>query len=44
MGACGAELTTKRKEAVTAASNLKIIIPDALKDIYEEVKELGKDK
>jgi hypothetical protein len=44
MGACGAELTAKRKEAVTAASNLKIIIPDALKDIYEEVKELGKDK
>ena len=44
MGACGAELTAKRKEAVTVASNLKIIIPDALKDIYEEVKELGKDK
>ena len=43
-GACEAELTTKRKEAVTAASNLKIIIPDALKDIYEDVKELGKDK
>lgn len=37
-----AELTRKRKEAVTAASNLKIIIPDALKDIYEDVKELGK--
>ena len=43
-GACEVELTTKRKEAVTAASNLKIIIPNALKDIYEEVKELGKDK
>lgn len=38
-----AELTRKRKEAVTAASNLKIIIPDSLKEIYDEIKELGKD-
>lgn len=38
-----AQLATKRKEAVTAASNLKIIIPDALKDVYEDVKELGKE-
>jgi hypothetical protein len=44
MLSASAQLTTKRKEAVTAASNLKIIIPDALKDIYEDVKELGKDK
>lgn len=38
-----AQLATKRKESVTAASNLKIVIPDTLKDIYEDVKELGKD-
>lgn len=37
-----AELTRKRKEAVTAASNLKIVIPDSLKDIYEKVSKLGK--
>lgn len=43
MQACDAELSRKRKEAVTAASNLKIIIPDSLKDVYDEVKELGKD-
>ena len=42
MQECEAELSRKRKEAVTDASNLKIIIPDALKDIYEDVKELGK--
>lgn len=43
MQACDAELLRKRKEAVTAASNLKIIIPDSLKDVYEDIKELGKD-
>ena len=43
MAAADAELTRKRKEAVTAASNLKIIIPDSLKDIYDDIKELGKD-
>lgn len=43
MGMIDAELTRKRKEAVIAASNLKIIIPDSLKDIYETVKSVGKD-
>jgi len=39
-----AELTMKRKEAVTAASSLKIIIPDSLKNIYEIVQSVGKKK
>lgn len=42
MAQIDAELTMKRKEAVQAASNLKIIIPDSLKSIYEEVQSVGK--
>jgi regulator of replication initiation timing len=37
------QLATKQKEAVDAASNLKIIIPDSLKSIYGKVASLGKD-
>lgn len=37
-----ATLATKRNEAVAVASNLKIIIPDALKEIYEKVQNVGK--
>ena len=42
MDALDAELSVKKKEAVDAACNLKIIIPDSLKPIYEKVKNLGK--
>lgn len=42
MAELDAELTRKRKEAVTAASNLKIIIPESLKGIYDKVQALGK--
>lgn len=42
MAQIDAELTMKRKDAVQAASNLKIIIPDTLKDIYEHVQNVGK--
>ena len=42
MAQIDAELTMKRKEAVQAASNLKIIIPDSLKAIYEKVQSMGK--
>lgn len=38
------ELQVKINEAVAAASNLKILIPDALKHTYEEVQNLGKKK
>lgn len=42
MSQIDAELTMRRKEAVDAASNLKIVIPDSLKDIFEKVKSAGK--
>jgi hypothetical protein len=38
------ELQVKINEAVATASNLKILIPDALKHTYEEVQNLGKKK
>lgn len=44
MSQIDAELTMRRKDAVTAASNLKIIIPDSLQNIYEKVKNAGKKK
>lgn len=37
-----AEYQSKKKEAILAASNLKIIIPDSLKSIYETINSLGK--
>ena len=43
MAMLNAQLEEKRKQAVLAASNLKIIIPDSLKAIYERVNSLGKD-
>ena len=42
MAVLNAQLEEKRKQAVLAASNLKIIIPDSLKAIYEKVNSLGK--
>ena len=42
MKAVEAELARKRKEAVEAASNLKIIIPDTHKAIFERVQKMGK--
>lgn len=42
MEAVEAELAIKRKEAVEAASNLKIIIPDTHKAIFERVQKMGK--
>ena len=43
MEVANAELEAKRKEAVMAATALKIIIPDALKGIYEMVKDVKKN-
>lgn len=37
-----AQLASKRKEAVQAVTNLKIIIPDSLQTIYDMVKSTGK--
>ena len=42
MSAAAAVLSEKRNEAVRKASDLKIVVPDSLKDIYEEVRNLGK--
>ena len=42
MSAAEAELSLKRKQAVESASNLKILIPDSLKGVYERVQSLGK--
>ena len=36
------ELKIKRDKAIADAQNLKIIIPDSLKPIYDKVKDLGK--
>lgn len=36
------ELKIKRDKAIADAQNLKIIIPDSLKPIYNKVKDLGK--
>ena len=43
MQVANAEMEAKRKEAVVAATALKIIIPDALKGIYEMVKNVKKN-
>jgi hypothetical protein len=42
MKAVEAELARKRKEAVEAASNLKIIIPDIHKAVFKRVQKMGK--
>lgn len=42
MASIDAELLAKKREAVTAISNYKIIIPDSLKSTYEQIQALGK--
>lgn len=42
MAAVDAELKTKVHQATVAAQNLKIIIPDSLKPIYEKIQKVGK--
>lgn len=42
MAVIDATLKEKRHQATVAAQNLKIIIPDSLKPIYEKVQKIGK--
>ncbi|MBP5722164.1 MAG: hypothetical protein J6X18_01075 [Bacteroidales bacterium] len=42
MEAKSAELKTRKNEALQTIRNLKIVIPDSLKGVYEEVSSLGK--
>jgi hypothetical protein len=42
MAVIDAVLKEKRHQATVAAQNLKIIIPDSLKPIYEKIQKIGK--